>query len=161
MGKMLSYGGVLGTLYLATDENMQRELNEMVSSITRTADGITTGMNTINNAIDDLANPYRISFKLGGNQLSLKDVYIYFANKVNLLWNSGETLKVILAMLMIILGVIALIVSPVISTILYIKNGIKDRSNFINGLRIFLLQVGVEASVGIVAVLLFVKFISL
>lgn len=161
MGKMLSYGGVLGTLYVATDENMQRELNEMVSSITQTADGITTGMNTINKAIDDLSSPYRISFKLGDNQLSLNDICSYFANKVSSLWNSGEAFKVILSMLMVVLGVIALIISPIISTVLYIKNGIKERSNFINGLRMFLLQVGVEASVGIVSVLLFIKIISL
>lgn len=158
MSKMLSYVGVLGSVYVATDENTKREFTKIWSEVNKTSEGISSGMSEINSFIDDLQ---RISFNLGGNQLSLNDLYVHFYDKVVTVWNSGEVFKVILSMIMLVVGLISLIVSPFISTILYIKNGIKNKENFVNYLRSFLLQVGAQASVGIIFAMLFIKFISL
>jgi len=161
MGKGLTYAGILGTIYVATDENLQKEVSEILSAFSDTTEGITSGMNEINKAISGLSDPYRISFKLGSNQFSLVDIYTAFMNKVASVWNSGEAFKVIASMIMLVLGAILLVLSPLISIGLYIRKGIKDKSNWINGLRAFLLQVGIEAGAGIVFVMLFIRIISL
>lgn len=158
MGKALSYAGILGTIYVATDEKTQQEISKMMESFNKTTEGITEGMNKINKAMDDLQ---RISFKLGENNFSLNDLYVGFSNKIASLWNSGEALKVVSSMIMLIIGVISLIISPIVSSVLYIKNGVKDKGNWLNGLRAFLLQIGIEASIGIAFVSLFTRIITL
>ena len=111
MGKMLSYIGILGTIFVATDENMKKEISTMVSTLKKTSNGISNNMNIINKTINDLANSYRISFNLGENKFSFNDLYIYFSNKVSSVWNSGEVIKVVFSMIMFVLGVISLVVS--------------------------------------------------
>ena len=160
MGNILKYVGSLGALSLATDEQAQQEILKALS-LDKMTKGITSGMNEINQTIDDIRGTRKISFHLGGNQFSWNDLYVYFSEKVSAVWNSGNAFQAIIALIILILGGIGLLLLPIISTIRYIVNGVKDKVRFKNDLRSFLMKVGVEASIGIVLVFFFVRVISL
>jgi len=160
MGNLLKYVGTLGAISFATDEEAQRELLKALS-LDKMTKGITSGMSEINQTIDDIRGSRKISFHLGNNQLSLNDLYVYFSDKVSVLWNSGNMFQAIMAIIVLVLGVIGLFVLPLISTIRYIVAGIKEKTKFKSGLRSFLMRIGIEASAGILLVFFFVRVISL